>query len=137
MRRLFILLALAVSLLSAGMALAQKTPPGADTLGSDHPVARNGVRSEPTATPDANQRLTNTSGSSSGYEANPAFAGSSSYGTAAAVNNDRSGMHGQAAATAARRRAYRDRTAVPGARKTRKKGQKAHPKPHPQGDVPY
>ena len=85
MRRLFVFLA--VLLFSAGMALAQKTPPGADVLGSDRPVSRNGVRSEPTATPDANQRITNTNGSSSGYNANPAFAGSSTYGTAATVNS--------------------------------------------------
>ena len=137
MRRLIILLA--VLLFSAGMALAQKTPPGADTLGSDHPMARNGVRSEPTATPDANQRLTNTNGSSSGYDADPAFAGSSVYGTASAVNNDRSGMQGQTTATAARRRAYRN-PASGASHQPSKKGKKARPKPEkpePQGDVPY
>lgn len=129
MRRLMI--SFAMLLFAAGMALAQKTPPGADILGSDHPVARNGVRSEPTATPDANQRMTNTTGSSSGYDGNPAFAGSSSYGTASAVNNNRSGMR----TDAARRRAYRNRAS----KNSGKKKKAPHPqtKREPQGDVPY
>ena len=142
MRRLVLLMA--VLLLSAGVALAQKTPPGGDMVGSDRPGGRSDVRSAPTASPDANQQLTGTTGSSSGYEQNPAFAGSSTYGTASSVNNDRSGMQGQTTATAARRRAYRNRRSTAGnqraAPEALKKGQKTKPKaekPEPQGDVPY
>lgn len=135
MRRLAFLIA--VLFLCAGFALAQKTPPGGDMVGSDHAMGRNGVRTEPAVTPDANQRVTGTNGSSSGYDQNPTFAGSSSYGTATAVNSPgREGMQGQTSATAGRRQAFRLSGKKGQKQGTQTKG-KATPKPAPQGDVPW
>ncbi len=88
-------------------AVAQRTPPGGDTVGSDRPVSRNDVRSSPTASPDANSRMTQSAGTTSGYENTPAYAGSSTYSTGTAQGSPGAeGMGGQTAATAARRRGY-------------------------------
>ncbi len=88
--------------------LAQNTPPGGDMVGSDRPVTSDDVRSSPTASPDANQRMTHSSGASSGYENTPAFAGKSTYGTATQQQSPgRSGIQGQTPAIAGRMRAQR------------------------------
>ena len=100
-------------LLGTGVAVAQNTPPGGDMVGSSRPQAQGGVRTSPAVTPDANQRITGTTGTSSGYENNPAYSGSSTYGTATAMQSPgKTGMSGQTAATAARRRAYRGQAAT-------------------------
>ncbi len=108
-------------LLSAALAFAQggvqRTPPGGDTVGSDRPVTRNDIRTEPSPSPDQNQRMTQSSGTSSGYEKTPAYAGSSSENTAQAQQSSR-GVSGQTAATAGRRRAHHGSTH---ARKLKKK----------------
>ncbi len=67
----------AASLLFAGVALAQQTPPGPDTLGS-YPSS---VHSQPPPTtpstnPQQNQDTTGTLGSTTGYNRNPDYAGS-------------------------------------------------------------
>ncbi len=109
MRRSLTLAALLLFIASFGIALrAQNTPPGGDMVGSDRPVTRDDVRSSPTASPDANQRMTHSSGTSSGYENTPAFAGRSTDSTATAQQSPgRSGMQGQTSATAGRARAYK------------------------------
>ncbi|MGI9103216.1 MAG: hypothetical protein ACR2IF_12335 [Terriglobales bacterium] len=70
----FLLLFSALAFAQGG---AQRTPPGGDTVGSDRPVTRNDIRTEPNPSPDQNQRMTQSSGTSSGYENTPAYAGSS------------------------------------------------------------
>lgn len=122
-----LLLAILALVLSAPLAQAQKTPPGGDMVGSDRPMSHNDVRTEPAVSPDANQQITNTNGTSSGYEGNPAYAGSSSYGTASAVRNDRSGMRGQASATDARRHSSRT---LRGRKNAGKRAAKQDNRPH-------
>lgn len=101
------MLAISVLLLSGCLAWAQKTPPGGDMLGSDRPAAQGGVRTSPAVTPDANQRVSGTLGTSSGYEGTGTYAGSSTYNTGTAVNSHGAqGMAGQTGSTQSRRRAF-------------------------------
>ncbi len=74
--RTLVTLAAAI-LLYAGVALAQQTPPGPDTLGS-YPgsVHSQPPPTAPTTNPEQNQQTTGTMGSTTGYNRNPDYAGS-------------------------------------------------------------
>lgn len=82
-------------------------PPGGDMVGSDHTVTpRGGVRQQPNQSPNQNQEMTNTGGTTTGYERSPAKAGSSIHGSAQAQQNiGTEGLQGKSSATAGRRRA--------------------------------
>ncbi len=80
MRKFLLIAALLIAapLLAAAQNSQGRTPPGGDMLGSDRYVQNSDINSMPTASPDANQRMTHSAGSTTGYENPPAFAGASS-----------------------------------------------------------
>ncbi len=96
---------LAALLLAGSMfVLAQSTPPS-DTLGADHNTQRPGSVSRSDA--QQNQRSTNTTGTTTGNEQQPSYAGQSIHSTVAAQSTSGAkGQQGKTAATAARRRSH-------------------------------
>ena len=102
MRRLALLAAL---LLAGSTFLFAQAAPPSDTLGADHNTQRPGNVSRSDA--QQNQRSTNTTGTTTGNEQQPSYAGQSIHSTVAAQSaNGATGQQGKTSATAARRRSH-------------------------------
>ncbi len=108
MRRvLFIGLLLLMGGLVAGAQEAQRTPPGGDMVGSDRSLHSDDIRTMPSPSPDQNQRMTGSAGTSTGYEKVPAYGGTSiDEARTRQSTGSPVGLQGQASATAGRRRAH-------------------------------
>ena len=104
-------LALITVLLAGSLfAFGQNTPPGGDLVGSDHAHASAGPHSTRSRDTQQNQRMTGTTGSTTGASGSPAYAGSSVYGnTAAQSGSGAKGQAGTTSAVAGRQRAYNQR----------------------------
>ena len=84
-------------------ASAQNTPPGGDQVGSDRHVGQGGLDTKPTNDPEANQRVTGTTGSTTGNSGSPVFAGAGSDDRTNTENPSAAGQSGETGVAAARR----------------------------------
>lgn len=108
MRKLLLIgFLLLIASMLAGAQESHRTPPGGDMVGSDRNLQRGDIRTSPSPSPDQNQVMTNSTGSSTGYQKVPAYSGTSvDESRTRQSTSGPSGLQGQTSATAGRRRAH-------------------------------
>jgi len=110
-----LLLAGVLAVSACGFAQSGSTPPpGGDMVGSDRAVTpRAGTHGQLSPSPNQNQQMTNTGGTTTGFERAPAKAGASIHETQQAQQNvGTKGVQGEMSATAGRRRAHHQKYSV-------------------------